>query len=170
MSNRRGRNCRGSSAGKRYCCNPIKMSPCAHNRNVPSGSGSWSAPSPSRLMMATPRDPSRVREAKPYGLALDCSLAAAKTALGSTRRMGLRARRARGHFYWATKGDISIVLQHRWKAVRAKPHLNPVTLVRASLDALGTSKSARSTCLEQRYASGRKTTGPPIVNRIPQLR
>ena len=73
------------------CCNPMKMSPCAHNRNVPSRSDSWLAPSPSRLMMASARDPSRVRKAKPYGLALDCSLADAKRALGSTRRMGLRA-------------------------------------------------------------------------------
>ncbi len=31
--------------------------------------------------MAPPRNPSRVREAKPYGLALDCSLAVAKTSL-----------------------------------------------------------------------------------------
>ncbi len=40
-------------------------------------------------MIAVPRDPSRVREAKPYGPALDCSLAAVKTTLGSTRRMSL---------------------------------------------------------------------------------
>ena len=73
------------------CCSPMIMSPFAPNRNVLSGSGSWPAPSPWRLMVATPRNPSRVREAKPYGPALDCSLAAAKTTLGSTRRMGLRA-------------------------------------------------------------------------------
>ena len=79
------------------------MSPFAPNRNVPSGSGSWSAPSPSRLMMATARDPSRVREATPYGPALDCSLAVAKTALCSTRRRGSRA---------YGKGDISIGLRH----------------------------------------------------------
>ena len=95
-----------------YCCSPIKMSPFAPNRNVPSGSGSWSAPSPCKLMMATPRDPSRVREAKPYGPALDCSLAVAKTALCSTRRRGSRAYGKRGHLYWATEGDISIGLRH----------------------------------------------------------
>ena len=94
------------------CCSPIKMSPFAPNRNVPSGSGSWSAPSPCKLMMATPRDPSRVREAKPYGPALDCSLAVAKTALCSTRRRGSRAYGKRGHLYWATEGDISIGLRH----------------------------------------------------------
>ena len=94
-----------------------KMSPFAPNRNVPSGSGWWSAPSPSRLMMATPRDPSRVREAKPYGPALDCSLAVAKTALCSTRRRGSRAYGKRGHLYWATEGDISIELRHLQKKV-----------------------------------------------------
>ena len=62
--------------------------------------------------MATPRDPSRVREAKPYGPALDCSLAVAKTALCSTRRRGSRAYGKRGHLYWATEGDISIELRH----------------------------------------------------------
>ena len=61
--------------------------------------------------MATPRDPSRVREAKPYGPALDCSLAVAKTALCSTRRRGSRAYGKRGHLYWATEGDISIGLR-----------------------------------------------------------
>ena len=42
-------------------------------------------------MMATPRDPSRVRKAKPYGPALDYSLAAAKTALGQQGEWALRA-------------------------------------------------------------------------------
>ena len=108
----------------KYCCSPIKMSPFAPNRNVPSGSGWWSAPSPSRLMMATPRDPSRVREAKPYGPALDCSLAVAKTALCSTRRRGSRAYGKRGHLYWATEGDISIELRHGRIIILLKPNDN----------------------------------------------
>ena len=100
------------------------LSPFAPNRNVPSGSGWWSAPSPSRLMMATPRDPSRVREAKPYGPALDCSLAVAKTALCSTRRRGSRAYGKRGHLYWATEGDISIELRQLGESWVLKPNDN----------------------------------------------
>jgi hypothetical protein len=42
-------------------------------------------------MMATARDPSRVRKAKPYGPALDCSLAVAKITLRLARRRDSRA-------------------------------------------------------------------------------
>ena len=121
------------------CCSPIKMSPFAPNRNVPSGSGWWSAPSPCKLMMATPRDPSRVREAKPYGPALDCSLAVAKTALCSTRRRGSRAYGKRGHLYWATEGDISIGLRHldalNWTLCSMSRRLVPSCISWAQLSA-----------------------------------
>ena len=61
--------------------------------------------------MATPRDPSRVRKAKPYGPALDCSLAVAKTSTRLNKANGLKSLADKGtlllgyrggHFYWAT--------------------------------------------------------------------
>ena len=61
--------------------------------------------------MATARDPSRVREAKPYGPALDCSLAVAKTSTRLNKANGLKSLARKGtfllgyrggHFYWAT--------------------------------------------------------------------
>ncbi len=61
--------------------------------------------------MATPRDPSRVREAKPYGPALDRSLAVAKTSTRLNKANGLKSLARKGtfllgyqggHFYWAT--------------------------------------------------------------------
>ena len=62
-------------------------------------------------MMATARDPSRVRKAKPYGPALDCSLAVAKTSTRLNKANGLKSFAHKGtlllgyrggHFYWAT--------------------------------------------------------------------
>ena len=61
--------------------------------------------------MATPRDPSRARKAKPYGPALDCSLAVAKTSTRLNKANGLKSLADKGtlllgyrggHFYWAT--------------------------------------------------------------------
>ena len=121
-----------------------KMSPFAPNRNVPSGSGSWSAPSPCKLMMATPRDPSRVREAKPYGPALDCSLAVAKTALCSSWRPsgGSRAYgKSRVRPYARAEGDNAIGLRHGWRKssvvrpMEGCPLLRPIEM--SPLDQVG---------------------------------
>ena len=69
--------------------------------------------------MATPRDPSRVREAKPYGPALDRSLAVAKTSTRLNKANGLKSLARKGtfllgyqggHFYWATTySEIELV-------------------------------------------------------------
>ena len=48
--------------------------------------------------MATPRDPSRVRKAKPYGPALDCSLAVAKTSTRLNKANGLKSLARKGTF------------------------------------------------------------------------
>ncbi len=59
-------------------------------------------------MMATPSDPSRVRKAKPYGPALDCSLAVDENSTRFNKAKGLKSLvhegtflspSTRGHFY-----------------------------------------------------------------------
>ena len=73
--------------------------------------------------MATPRDPSRVREAKPYGPALDCSFAVAKTSTRLNKANGLKSLGRKGtfllgyrggHFYWATTRSAKTVASRLW--------------------------------------------------------